>query len=77
MRAAATIVTRAYCTYSSVGCLRSATCLLTTGGLDPLVGTYCWVGGFSELIDAINCAHQRTSKPVEVSMDTETMGLHP
>jgi DNA polymerase I-like protein with 3'-5' exonuclease and polymerase domains len=57
--------------------LRLAVRLLTTGSMSPEVGHYRWVGGFSELISAINCAHTKTGQPVDVTMDTETMGLHP
>lgn len=50
--------------------VRPAVRLLTTGSLAPEVRAYRWVGGFSELIGAINC----TEGPVDVAMDTETMG---
>ena len=50
---------------------------LKTKSLEPPVGEYRWVGGFSEIIDAINCRWKETSKPVEVSLDTESMGLYP
>lgn len=53
--------------------VRPAVRLLTTGSLAPEVRAYRWVGGFSELIGAINC----TEGPVDVAIDTETMGLHP
>jgi DNA polymerase I-like protein with 3'-5' exonuclease and polymerase domains len=56
--------------------LRLAARLLKTGSLAPDVGTYRWVGGFSELISAIDCKWQKRG-PVDVSMDTESMGLHP
>jgi hypothetical protein len=51
--------------------------LLRTKSLEPPIGEYRWVPGFSEIITAINCTWQETGKPVEVSLDTETMGLYP
>lgn len=57
--------------------VRLATRLLRTGSLLPEIGTYRWVGGFQELIDAINCKYEATGKAVDVSLDTETMGLYP
>ena len=50
---------------------------LKTGKLEPPVGEYRWVPGFSEITHAINCRWKETGKPVEVSLDTETMGLYP
>ena len=57
--------------------LRLAVRFLTTNSLEPPIGEYRWVPGFSELIGAINCRWEQTGKPVEVSLDTETMGLYP
>ena len=33
--------------------------------------------GFSEITHGINCRWETTGKPVEVALDTETMGLYP
>jgi len=48
-----------------------------TKSLEPPIGQYRWVGGFSEITHEINCRWAETGKPVEVSLDTETMGLYP
>jgi 3'-5' exonuclease len=57
--------------------VRLAARLLMTASLEPPVGTYRWVPGFSEITHAINCRWAETGKPVEVSLDIETMGLYP
>ena len=57
--------------------LRLAARFLETRSLHPEVGTYRWVGGYSELVSAIDCKFAATGKAVDVSMDTETEGLHP
>jgi hypothetical protein len=57
--------------------LRLAVRFLRTKSLVPPIGTYRWVPGFSEITHAINCRWEATGKPVEVSLDTETMGLYP
>ena len=57
--------------------LRLAVRFLTTKSLEPQVGEYRWVPGFSEITHEINCRWEETGKPVEVSLDTETMGLYP
>jgi hypothetical protein len=46
-------------------------------GSVELIPVCRWVGGFSEIIAAINCRWAETSKPVEVSLDAESMGLYP
>jgi hypothetical protein len=57
--------------------LRLAVRFLRTKSLVPPIGTYRWVPGFSEITHAINCRWEATGKPVEVSLDTETLGLYP
>ena len=57
--------------------VRLATRLLRTGSLEPVLGSYRWVGDFEELIAAINVTFEATGRPVDVSCDTETMGLYP
>jgi hypothetical protein len=57
--------------------LRLAVRFLKTGKLEPVVGSYRWVPGFSELIAAVNCRYEATGDAVEVALDTETMGLYP
>jgi hypothetical protein len=51
--------------------LRLAIRLLTTGSMAPEVGHYRWVGGFSELISAINCAHAKSGQRADVTMDRD------
>ena len=57
--------------------VRLAVRFLRTASLEPPIGTYRWVSGFSELTAAINARWAETNKPVEVALDTETMGLYP
>jgi len=57
--------------------LRLAVRLMQTGSLEPPVGDYRWVRSFAETIAWIEAKYAKTKKPVDVSMDTETMGLYP
>lgn len=57
--------------------MRLAQRLHDTGTIRPLLGDYRWVPDLTELIDSIKVKHKKTSKPVTVAMDTETMGLFP
>lgn len=51
--------------------------LLTNGHTKPILGNYEWVGSYQPLIDEIEAIYEETGEPVPVSLDTETMGLHP
>ena len=57
--------------------VRLAHRLLTTGRLDPALGEYRWVGSFAPLIARIEQRHAQTGEAVDVTCDTETMGLYP
>ncbi len=57
--------------------VRLAHRLLTTGSLQPKLGEYAWVNSFAHLIKRIEARYAQTGTPVDVSCDTETMGLHP
>jgi len=57
--------------------IRLAVRLLRTGALDPEVGEYRWVNNFQPMIDWIEKRYEKTGKPVDVAMDTETMGFYP
>ena len=57
--------------------LRLAVRLMRTGSLLPEIGQYRWVNSFRDLIDRVEVKFKKTNKPVDVSMDTETMGLYP
>ncbi len=57
--------------------IRLAHRLLTTGSLQPKLGEYTWVNSFAHLIKRIEARYAQTGTPVDVSCDTETMGLHP
>jgi DNA polymerase I-like protein with 3'-5' exonuclease and polymerase domains len=50
---------------------------LTTGSLMPKLGEYRWVNTFRPLIERIEAKFAKTGEPVDLSTDTETMGLHP
>jgi DNA polymerase I-like protein with 3'-5' exonuclease and polymerase domains len=57
--------------------VRLAHRFLTTGSLDPVLGDYRWVGSFAPMIERIKARFANTGLPVDVSCDTETMGLYP
>jgi DNA polymerase I-like protein with 3'-5' exonuclease and polymerase domains len=56
---------------------RLAVRLLRTKSLKPEVGHYKWVNSYQPMIDWIEQRYAVTKKPVDVSMDTETMGFFP
>jgi DNA polymerase I-like protein with 3'-5' exonuclease and polymerase domains len=51
--------------------------LHTTGKLEPNLGYYRYVEHFAETMDAIEKRFAKTSIPVEVALDLETIGLDP
>ena len=57
--------------------VRLAVRLMRTGSLKPEVGDYRWVASLQPTIDRVEAKFAATGRPVDVSMDTETMGLHP
>ena len=57
--------------------VRLAHRLMTTGGLKPVIGKYEWVGTFLPIIEKVEAKFAINGKPVDVTMDTETMGLYP
>jgi DNA polymerase I-like protein with 3'-5' exonuclease and polymerase domains len=57
--------------------LRLAVRLMRTGSMLPEIGTYQWVNSFAQLIARVEEKFKKTNRAVDVSMDTETMGLHP
>ncbi len=57
--------------------VRLAHRLLTTGSLEPVLGDYRWVASFRPMIERIEARFAETGQPVDVSCDTETMGLYP
>jgi 3'-5' exonuclease len=57
--------------------LRLAVRLMRTNSLKPVVGDYRWVNTLQPFIDRVMEKWAATGKPVDVSMDTETMGLSP
>ena len=57
--------------------LRLAVRLMRTGSMVPPIGAYRWVNSFAQLIARIEEKHFKTKRPVDVAMDTETMGLYP
>jgi len=57
--------------------VRLAVRLMRTGSLDPEIGEYKWVNTFQPMIDWIEQQYAKTGKPVDVAMDTETMGFYP
>ena len=57
--------------------VRLAHRFLTTGKLEPTLGDYRWVSSFRPMIDRIKARFAKTGLPVDVSCDTETMGLYP
>lgn len=56
---------------------RLAVRLMRTQGLAPEIGEYRWVNDFQPTIDWIEKRYAVTGKPVDVSIDTETMGFFP
>jgi DNA polymerase I-like protein with 3'-5' exonuclease and polymerase domains len=56
---------------------RLAVRLMRTQSLKPEVGSYEWVNSYQPMIDWIEKRYEITKKPVDVSMDTETMGFFP
>ncbi|QIG66809.1 DNA polymerase I protein [Rhizobium phage RHph_TM16] len=50
---------------------------MSTGSLQPKLGDYEWVGNFSALILRVLYHYQETNEPMDVTLDTETMGLSP
>jgi DNA polymerase I-like protein with 3'-5' exonuclease and polymerase domains len=57
--------------------VRLAHRLMTSGSLEPVVGEYRWVNSYQPMIDWIEQRHAVSGKPVDVSMDTETMTFYP
>lgn len=57
--------------------LRLAVRLMTTGSLEPELGDYNYVNDYQPMIDRIEAQFAKTGKPVDVSMDTETMSFYP
>jgi DNA polymerase I-like protein with 3'-5' exonuclease and polymerase domains len=57
--------------------LRLAVRLMRTGSMLPEIGTYQWVNSFAQVIARVEEKFKKTNRAVDVSMDTETMGLHP
>jgi DNA polymerase I-like protein with 3'-5' exonuclease and polymerase domains len=50
---------------------------MQTGSLKPVFGDYTWVPNFTNLITRVLLRYKETGLPVDVSLDTETMGLVP
>lgn len=50
---------------------------LRTGSFDPMLGKYRWVDEFTDAISFIEAHYEKTKKPMEVALDTETVGLNP
>lgn len=57
--------------------IRLAERLARTKSLEPELGTYRWVKNFNRVIKEVKKQYKKTGKPVDVSLDTETMGLNP
>lgn len=57
--------------------LRLADRLVRTGSTEVSAGDCKWVSNFDELIAGISAEYAKTKKPVEVAVDTETMGFYP
>lgn len=57
--------------------VRLAARLMRTGTTEPSVGDYQWVADLQEVVDYVEDKFAKTGKSVDVSMDTETMGLWP
>lgn len=56
--------------------IRLAVRFMQTGTLQPKLGDYRWVPSFAAMIERIKQRYAKTGEPVDVSCDTETMGLH-
>ena len=48
-----------------------------TGETEPEIGKYEWVKDYTKEIDYINKAYAKTGRPVDISLDLETVGLDP
>lgn len=57
--------------------LQLAVRIMRTGSVKPVIGNYRWVNSFQPTIDWIEERFKKTGKPVDVSMDTETMTFYP
>ncbi len=57
--------------------LRLALRLMATGGLMPELGEYSYVRDFTGVIDYVNKEFDKYGKPVDVTLDLETMGFFP
>ncbi|MCA1777536.1 MAG: hypothetical protein LC676_18575 [Loktanella sp.] len=57
--------------------LRLAVRLIQTGSTAPEIGDYRWVNTFQPLIERIEAQFAKTGDPVDVAVDTETMGFYP
>ncbi|MCL4743850.1 MAG: hypothetical protein KJZ83_00395 [Burkholderiaceae bacterium] len=57
--------------------VRLAVRLMRTGSLEPEIGDYRYVNDYQPMIDWIEERYAKTGKPVDVSMDTETMTFYP
>lgn len=51
--------------------------LVKTGSMDAKLGSYIWVGCFTDFIQDVIKRYGKEGKPVPVSCDLETMGLDP
>ncbi|MCO5157863.1 MAG: DNA polymerase [Aquamicrobium sp.] len=57
--------------------VRLATRVLRTGSALPDLGQYKWVNSYQPMIDWIEAQFAKTGRPVDVALDTETMGFYP
>mgnify|MGYP001312314899 CR=1 FL=1 len=57
--------------------VRLAVRLMTTGSLEPEIGDYRYVNDYRPMIDWIEMQYAKTGRPVDVAVDTETMGFYP
>jgi DNA polymerase I-like protein with 3'-5' exonuclease and polymerase domains len=57
--------------------VRLAVRFLRTCSFEPSLGDYKWAADLQEVVDYVIHTHAGTHKPVDVSMDLETMGLYP
>ena len=51
--------------------------LLRTGSVEPKLGDYKYVSNYDETIEYIEAQYAKTGKPVDATLDLETMGFHP
>jgi len=71
-------VTYDYGLLTEIECdVRLALRLMATGTLAPTTGTYEWVDDFTDLCRYVDAKYRETGERVELSVDTETMGLYP